>query len=259
MSVAARALETPKSCSRSRRVRRSRSSASSWRMASGMARSHRGVAGIGERRVGYNPCGACEVGRCLACMLCSMLVDGRPRCKLRAGRGRGSHKGSYGTVRKGDGSSAGTGGRGAQNGRPEPVCRANQDRATAVTPPPAYPRCRRILTGPGRARAVNKHGRTNLGPLAARPHLSPVPDRLPGRPTSDHGGPGLRRLYGYFRGGVLPEREQPVCRFTEEIRRVGAIFHPCFLNLSPGQPFLVCKNTKMNRPPACTYLSGCTT
>ena len=36
---------------------------SSWRMASGMARSHRGVAGIGERRVGYTPCGACEVGR----------------------------------------------------------------------------------------------------------------------------------------------------------------------------------------------------
>lgn len=49
MRVAARALETPKSCSRSRRVRRSRSSASSCRMASGMARSHLGLAGRGGR------------------------------------------------------------------------------------------------------------------------------------------------------------------------------------------------------------------
>ena len=41
-------------------------------------------------RVGYNPCGECEVGRCLPCMLCSMLVDDRPRYKLRADRGEGS-------------------------------------------------------------------------------------------------------------------------------------------------------------------------
>ena len=48
--------------------------------------------------------------------------------------------------------------------------------------------------------SCHKPGRTNLGPLAARPHLFPVPDRLPGRPTSDPGGPGLRRLYGLFSG-----------------------------------------------------------
>ena len=179
-------------------------------------------------------------------MLCSMLVDGRPRHKPLAGRGRGSHKGSYGTARPGDRPTAGTGGRGAHTGRPGARRPRGPGRASAVTPP-SYPRRRLIMTGPGRARAVNRHGRTNLGPLAARPHLSPVPDRLPGRPTSDPGGPGLRRLYGYFRGGVLPEREQPVCRFTEKIRRLGAIFHPCFLNLSPGQPFFVKGGTKLDQ------------
>ena len=43
--VAARAVETPKSCSMSRRVRKVRSRFSNWLMASGMARSHRGLAG----------------------------------------------------------------------------------------------------------------------------------------------------------------------------------------------------------------------
>ena len=145
------------------------------------------------------------------------------------------------------------------NGRPDARRPRGPGRAPGRDAGALSPRRRLLMTSPGRARAVNRHGRTNLGPLAARPHLSPVPDRLPGRPTSDPGGLGLRRLYGYFRGGVLPEREQPVCRFTEEIHRLGANLHPCFLNLSPGQPFLVCKNTKMNRPPACIYLSGCTT
>ena len=92
MSVAARALETPKSCSTSPRVSNSRSSASSWRMASGMARSHRGGAGIGERRVGYNPCGERELGRCMARMLYSRLVDGRPLHKIPGGRGEGPIK-----------------------------------------------------------------------------------------------------------------------------------------------------------------------
>ena len=46
MRVAARAVETPKSRSMSRRVRRVRSSFSSWLMASGMASNHRGLGGI---------------------------------------------------------------------------------------------------------------------------------------------------------------------------------------------------------------------
>ena len=57
ISVAARARETPKSCSRSRRVSSGRSSASSYWMASGMARSHRGRAGTlgtGQRIVGVS-------------------------------------------------------------------------------------------------------------------------------------------------------------------------------------------------------------
>ena len=45
MSAAARALRSPKSRSMSRRVRSCRSSCSSWLMASGTARSHRGFAG----------------------------------------------------------------------------------------------------------------------------------------------------------------------------------------------------------------------
>ena len=45
MTAAARTLPTPKSRSMSRRVSRARSSCSSWLMASGMARSHRGFAG----------------------------------------------------------------------------------------------------------------------------------------------------------------------------------------------------------------------
>ena len=85
------------------------------------------MAGIGERRVGYNPCGACEVGRCLARILYAMLVDGRPTHKLRAGRGRGAHKASYGTARTGEETSAVTGGRRAHNGRPEPGARADQN------------------------------------------------------------------------------------------------------------------------------------
>ena len=56
----------------------------------------------------------------------------------------------------------------------------------------------------------HRHGRTNLGPLAARPHLSPVPGRLPGRPTSDPGGPGLRRLYGLFSGCGVAGAGTPV-------------------------------------------------
>ena len=124
--------------------------------------------------------------------------------------------------------------------------------AAAPTPGGRSPAPSRTRTGPGRDAAAripaapaqhdrpwtrprcHRHGRTNLGPLAARPHLSPVPDRLPGRPTSDSGGPGLQRLYGYFRGGVLPEREQPVCRFTEEIRRLGGNFPPLFPQLKSG-------------------------
>ena len=113
ISCAARARDTPNSRSTSRRVSRSRSRVSSCRMASGMARSHRGVAGIGERRVGYNPCGACEVGRWMAGT--AVLYVSRPivywlriRSGGRGGAGVGSHKAGYGTVRTGDGPNAGT-------------------------------------------------------------------------------------------------------------------------------------------------------
>ena len=40
-------------------------------------------------------------------------------------------------VRKDEGPSGVTGGRCAHTGRPEPVARADQNRAPAVTPPPA--------------------------------------------------------------------------------------------------------------------------
>ena len=75
--------------------------------------------------------------------------------------------------------------------------------------------------GPGRARAVNRHGRTNLGPLAARPHLSPVPDRLPSRPTSNPGGPGLRRLYGLFLVGCCRSGNSRAVSLLRKIRQDG--------------------------------------
>ena len=94
------------------------------------------MAGIGERRVGYNPCGACDVGRCTARMVCSRLVDDRLLVKIRSGGGGavgGSHKGSYGTARHGDGPPAGTGGRGAHTGRPGARRPRGPGRASAVT------------------------------------------------------------------------------------------------------------------------------
>ena len=124
---------------------------------------------------------------------------------------------------RGDGPRAGTGGRGAHTGWPEPGA--------------AMP---------------------GSGPVAARPHLSPVPDRLPGRPTSDPSGPGLRRLYGRAIFGVWCCRSGN-SRAVSLLRKSAGlvvISHPRSLNLSPGRPFLVCKNTKINRPPACTYLPG---
>ena len=132
-------------------------------------------------------------------MLCARLVDGRPRHKRRAGRGRGAHKGSYGTVRTGD----------------EPKRRHQGPPRTQRAAGARRPR------GPGRARAVNRHGRTNLGPLAARPHLSPVPDRLPGRPTSNPGGPGLRRLYGLFLVGCCRSGNSRAVSLLRKIRQDG--------------------------------------
>ena len=44
-------------------------------------------------RVGYNPCGECELGRCLAHTACSRLVDGRLLVKIRSGGGRGGGEG----------------------------------------------------------------------------------------------------------------------------------------------------------------------
>ena len=86
ISCAARARETPNSCSMSRRVSSSRSSSSSCRMASGMASSHCGLAGTGRAfrlqlllrvRVGE------EVGH--ARLSLCRLVDGRTECKLAGG------------------------------------------------------------------------------------------------------------------------------------------------------------------------------
>ena len=65
-------------------------------MASGMARSHRGVAGTA---LPDEPSMAVRMGGWTAGILYAMLVDGRPRRKPLAGRRRGAHKGSYGTAR----------------------------------------------------------------------------------------------------------------------------------------------------------------
>ena len=109
-------------------------------MASGTARSHRGGAGIGERRVGYNPCGECDLGRCTAHTACSRLVDRRLLVKdperVGAVRGEGPIKGVMGRRDQATDPPPAPG-RGAHNGRPEPGARADQQRAPPVTPPPA--------------------------------------------------------------------------------------------------------------------------
>ena len=63
----------------------------------------------------------------MAAILCVMLVNGRSECKAGVVPTYVVHKGGYGTAGTGDGPSAGTGGRGAHNGRPEPVALADQD------------------------------------------------------------------------------------------------------------------------------------
>ena len=121
-------------------------------MASGMARSHRGLVGIGERRVVYNPCGACEMGRCLARMLCSMLVDGRPRHKRVAGRGEGPIKGVMGRCAQATdpAPSPGAAARTPGGRSPAPArTRTGPTRDAAAR----SPQRRRLLTGPARARA----------------------------------------------------------------------------------------------------------
>ena len=84
----------------SRRVRRSSSSASSWRIASGW----RAASAAWRARV-YPaiPRRALRLGGFAAAMLCAMLVNGRSECK--AGRVLACwwHKAGYGTVRKGAG------------------------------------------------------------------------------------------------------------------------------------------------------------
>ena len=94
MSVAARAVETPKSRSMSRRVRRVRSSFSSWLMASGMARSHRGLGGILDP--GQPVAQSYELGRFRAHMSFDMLVEGFTECKIRVPSFEGPIKGVMG-------------------------------------------------------------------------------------------------------------------------------------------------------------------
>ena len=84
------------------------------------------MAGIGEGRVGYNPCVACEVGRVTVCLLCAMLVDDRLIYKIRAGRGEGPIKGVMGRRDTATDPRAGTRGRGAHTGRPEGDNRSGQ-------------------------------------------------------------------------------------------------------------------------------------
>ena len=57
-------------------------------------------------------------------MLCAMLVNGRSEDKPGRGPQYVGHKGGYGTVRTGDGPRAGTRGRRAHTGRPQPGARA---------------------------------------------------------------------------------------------------------------------------------------
>ena len=50
-------------------------------------------------------------------------------------------------------------------------------------------------------------------------------DHLPCRPTSDPGGPGLRRLYGLFSGWGVAGASQPCGRFIKENTQGWCPFH----------------------------------
>ena len=98
ISCAARARETPNSCSMSRRVSSSRSRASSCRMASGMASSHCGLAGTGRAfrlQLLLRMRVAEEVGHAR----CSLQVSRRSyRMQVSRRRGLNAHKGRYGIL-----------------------------------------------------------------------------------------------------------------------------------------------------------------
>ena len=129
----ARTFETPKSRSRSRRVRRSRSRASSWRMASGRASSQRGVAG---KKLPDAPLMGRAEGRRDGGHLLRHVSERSFRRQGWPGAWGAWHKAGYGMVRTGGETSAGTGGREAHTGRPEPVTRraGAEDGAAVDTP-----------------------------------------------------------------------------------------------------------------------------
>ena len=105
-------------------MRRSWSSASSCVIASGMASSQRGFAGT---LLPGSPSAGVAGGRRSSGYALRHVSKRRSECKVGRGPLHVVHKGGYGTVSTGDEPNAGTGGRGAHTGRPQPGARADQD------------------------------------------------------------------------------------------------------------------------------------
>ena len=141
--VAARAVETPKSRSMSRRVRRVRSSFSSWLMASGMARSHRGLGGTSDPG---QPVAPVQVGTISSAYVFRQVSRRFYIMKDPGPFLPGSHKGGYGTVRKSESNQSRQGGSPrAKTGGPEPVALAEPGRDPAGDAARAHPAGRRLI------------------------------------------------------------------------------------------------------------------
>ena len=164
-------------------------------------------------------------------MLCSRLVDGRLLVKIRSGWGRGGVRVPIKRVM----------GRREQATKPAPSPGAAARTPGGRSPAPARtrtgptrdaaarsPQRRLIMTGPGRARAVTG----TAGPTSARwshARNSPLfPVACLAAPRLTLAAQYCGGYMGYFRGVVLPEREHPLGRNTEE--------NPQVRCLSPGFP-----------------------
>ena len=176
----------------SRRVRRVRSSFSSWLMASGMARSHRGLAGALDPG---QPVAFVRVGTISGAHVFRQVSRRFYKMQDPGPFLRGSHKGSYGTVRKGEGEPEPSGGPPrARTSGPESVALADQGRHAGSGAARAAA-TRRLLDwplAPRRGGRAADHFPLPFGPIggfvtsspaSARPRPATAPGTPPPRPA----------------------------------------------------------------------------
>ena len=164
----------------------------------------------GHPRSRVNPLHEFRLGRGTAHMSFARLVDGRPRCKRRAGRGRGAHKAGYGTVKPQATDPAPAPGAAAPTPGGQSPAPARTRRAPAVTPPARIPAAPAQHDRPGPRPRSPGAAMTGGGPAvnASPPGLlsRSGPGGVTRRAGAEDGAavdtPGTRRLSGLFPGSV---------------------------------------------------------